>query len=97
MADLYVHATAFEGKSSAIREAQVLGKPVIAADCSGNREQIEDGEDGILCQLTPQAVSEAIRWMISHPQKRSEFGKKAQEKAARQTQGIEKFQSLIES
>ena len=97
MADLYVHATAFEGKSIAIREAQVLGKPVIAADCSGNREQIEDGEDGILCQLTPQAVSEAIRWMISHPQKRSEFGKKAQEKAARQTQGIEKFQSLIES
>ena len=68
-------------------------KLLIAADCSGNREQIEDGEDGILCQLTPQAVSEAIRWMISHPQKRSEFGKKAQEKAARQTQGIEKFQA----
>lgn len=97
MADLYVHATAFEGKSIAIREAQVLGKPVIAADCSGNREQIEDGVDGMLCELTPQAVSEAIRWMISHPQKQSEYGKKAQEKAVRQTQGIEKFQSLIES
>lgn len=41
-ADIYVHATRFEGKSIAIQEAQILGKPVIASDCNGNREQIAD-------------------------------------------------------
>ena len=40
--DLYVHATRFEGKSIAIQEAQALGCAVIASDCAGNREQIED-------------------------------------------------------
>ena len=44
--DLYVHATGYEGKSIAIQEAQVLGKPVLATDCNGNREQIQHGIDG---------------------------------------------------
>jgi glycosyltransferase involved in cell wall biosynthesis len=48
--DIYAHLTRFEGKSIAIQEALTLGKAVIASDCSGNREQIRDKEDGILCE-----------------------------------------------
>ena len=47
--DIYVHASRFEGKSIAIQEAQTLGCAIIASDCNGNREQIIDGEDGLLC------------------------------------------------
>ena len=65
--DFYVHATGYEGKSIAIQEAQTLGKPILATDCSGNREQINNGADGCLCQLTPEAVSEQLFWMIQHP------------------------------
>ena len=97
MADLYVHATAFEGKSIAIREAQVLGKPVLATDCSGNREQIENDVDGKLCEFTPQAISEAIDWMLSHPRKCSEYAKKAEKKVDSQAGEIEKLKSIIES
>lgn len=42
--DLYVHATRFEGKSIAIQEAQVLGCTILVSDCSGNREQVENGD-----------------------------------------------------
>ena len=42
-ADLYVHATRFEGKSIAIQEAQTLGCPMVVSDCSGNREQVIQG------------------------------------------------------
>ncbi len=59
-ADLYVHATRYEGKSIAIEEAQILGCAIIASDCTGNREQILHGVDGILCQLSPGAVKEAV-------------------------------------
>lgn len=59
-ADLYVHATGYEGKSVAIQEAQALGCAVIASDCMGNREQIIHGTDGILCELEPAAVRDAI-------------------------------------
>ena len=58
--DLYVQAGRYEGKSIAIQEAQVLGCAVIASDRSGNREQIVDGEDGMLCELSPEAVAENV-------------------------------------
>ena len=45
----------------AIQEAQTLGCAVIASDCAGNREQIVDGEDGLLCTLTPEGIAEKSR------------------------------------
>lgn len=63
--DLYVHATRFEGKSIAIQEAQILGCAIIASDCTGNREQIVHGSDGILCKLSPEAVKDAILELLA--------------------------------
>lgn len=62
--DIYVHATRFEGKSIAIQEAQTLGCPIIASDCNGNREQITDGVDGILCALNAKDIAAAIASLI---------------------------------
>lgn len=81
-ADIYVHATRFEGKSIAIQEAQILGCPVIASDCNGNREQIKNGIDGILCSLTPEAIADSIKELISDPKKREEYAKRAQNRNA---------------
>lgn len=64
-ADLYVHATRYEGKSIAIQEAQILGCAIIASDCTGNREQIIHGSDGILCKLSPEAVKDAILKLLA--------------------------------
>lgn len=78
--DFYVHATEFEGKSIALQEAQVLGKPILATDCSGNREQIENGTDGILCELDPGQVCEQLLYMINNPEKCKGYGEKAKQK-----------------
>lgn len=94
--DCYVHATGFEGKSIAIQEAQTLGKPILATDCSGNREQIRDGIDGCLCQLTPEAVSEKLRWMIEHPEESRRYGEEAEKKVLYHTKGLEKFLTLLD-
>lgn len=72
--DLYVHATRFEGKSIAIQEAQALGCAVIASDCAGNREQIEDGVDGLLCLLTPEGIARKIEELIDDTEKRADCG-----------------------
>lgn len=58
--DLYVHASKYEGKSVAVQEAQVLGKPIIVSDCAGNREQVVHGKTGVLCPLTPEDIMESI-------------------------------------
>lgn len=73
-ADLYIHATRFEGKSIAIQEAQILGCPVIASDCNGNREQIRQGADGILCPLEPRALADSIAELLADEEKRRRLG-----------------------
>lgn len=95
--DLYVHATGFEGKSIAIQEAQTLGKPILATDCSGNREQIEQDVDGRLCPLDPESVSDEILWMIAHPHRCKEYGQKARQKRMSDMRELESFLSLIET
>ena len=93
--DLYVHATGFEGKSIAIQEAQTLGKPILATDCSGNREQIVHDIDGRMCPLDPKCVSEEIFWMMEHPEKCKAYGEQAKKKTLNSTTGFEAFQALI--
>ena len=72
---LYVHATGFEGKSIAIQEAQTLGCAVIVSESSA--EQVQDGEDGIVCELNPQVLKNTILNLINEPRKRAAFGRKA--------------------
>lgn len=94
--DLYVHATRYEGKSIAIQEAQTLGCAVIASDCNGNREQIEDGTDGILCELTPQAVAEKIEELYLNREKRKMLGEEAKKKEILYEGELQLFQRLLE-
>ena len=94
---LYVHATGFEGKSIAIQEAQVLGKPILAADCSGNREQIQQNVDGRLCPLDPESVCQEILWMIAHPEQCRAYGARAQQKTLYSTRGFDEFLGLMDS
>lgn len=89
--DFYVHATEYEGKSIAVQEAQTLGKAILATDCSGNREQIENGTDGILCELNPKAISERLSEMINNPEKCKSFGEKARQKVLYHTKGLDEF------
>ncbi len=94
-ADIYVHATRFEGKSIAIQEAQTLGCAVIASDCNGNREQIKNGEDGILCQLTPEGIAESIETLLQNEETRKKLGKSAERKNMAQEQELQKLLQLL--
>lgn len=76
-ADIYVHATRFEGKSIAIQEAQILGKPVLVSDCSGNREQVTGDVDGLFCDLTPESICGGIQRLIHDPELRARLGRAA--------------------
>lgn len=79
-ADIYVHATRFEGKSIAIQEAQTLGCAIIASDCNGNREQIVQGKDGLLCQLDPESIAEAVISLVEDRDKRIRLENATKEK-----------------
>jgi len=94
-ADIYVHATRFEGSSIAIREAMLLGKAVIASDTRDNRDLIDDGIDGQLCRLD----AEALAWMILETLDNDELiinlGKAASIKEKSVPDDTDKLMSLI--
>ncbi len=94
-ADLYVHATRYEGKSIAIQEAQILGCAIIASDCTGNREQIIHGSDGILCKLSPEAVRDAILELLADEPLRGRLRQAAACKQVTYEEDIELLTGLL--
>jgi len=94
-ADIYVHASRFEGKSIAIQEAQILAKPILVSDCSGNREQVKNGTDGLMCSLEAEAIADNIVRILKDEALRTRLGKAAELVNAGQASEIEKIQSLL--
>lgn len=94
-ADIYVHASRFEGKSIAIQEAQILGKPMVVSDCSGNREQVCHGKDGLMCGLTPESLAENIMLLLEDVALRGKLGAAAAKKNADAAEEIQKLLSML--
>lgn len=67
--DIYVQATHYEGCCTSISEAMVLGRPVIASDCSGNVEQIHRYGAGLLVGLSVEGIADGIIQAIEHPER----------------------------
>ena len=94
-ADIYVHCTRFEGKALAIQEAQTLGCTVLASDCSGNREQITDGADGLLCELNPEEIRDGIVRLIEDTELRKRLGEAASHKLMTEEKELDRLLELI--
>lgn len=75
--DIYAHASKYEGKSIAIQEAQILGKPIVTTDCNGNREQIENEYDGLLCEFDSDVVADNIMKLINDKEKAKLYGERS--------------------
>lgn len=62
--DFYVQPSRYEGKSIAVREAQLLGKPVIITDYSTAHSQIKDKYDGMIVPMKLEECAKGIRRSI---------------------------------
>ncbi len=83
-ADMFVLNTGYEGFSHQILEAMAAGVPVITTAVGGNKEVIEQGENGFLVKYNDEFnLVEAVRSLWNSPELREEFmekGKKTAEK-----------------
>lgn len=96
-ADLYVHATAYEGKSIAIQEAQTLACPIITSDIISNRQQVEDGVDGLVIAQKPEALAKAIQELLNDHEKARRLGKNAAKRKFSYEKDLEGLFSLTSS
>ncbi len=81
IADLFVMCSLKEGLGTAILDALALGKPVVATDCGGIPEIIQDGVTGRLVPpADPSALAEGIIEMFSHRERARQMGESGRTK-----------------
>jgi glycosyltransferase involved in cell wall biosynthesis len=83
-ADVFVFPSLWEGVGNALREAMLLGKPVIATDIPAHRGYVTDGIDGLLVPpADAEALASAVLRLLREPEEAAGIGKRAAETAAR--------------
>jgi len=76
-ADIYVSTCFVDSTSVSLLEAMACGLPPIVTDIPGNREWIEDGENGFLFPpRNPKALAEKVIQLIENPSLRKRFGER---------------------
>lgn len=74
-----------EGLPKSLLEAAGCALPIITSDVPGCREVVQDGENGFLAPITPQAIAEAItRFLALSPEERHHMGQKGRTYACKQ-------------
>lgn len=68
--DIYVQTSRYEGKSIAIDEAKCLCCPIVVTNFSTVFDQINDGINGLICNMNEQDIADKIEILIDDPKKR---------------------------
>ncbi|MFV2047202.1 glycosyltransferase [Metabacillus litoralis] len=58
--DLYVQPSRYEGKAVTVSEAKILGKPILITNYPTASSQLENGIEGVICDLSVQGLSKGI-------------------------------------
>jgi glycosyltransferase involved in cell wall biosynthesis len=65
--DIYVQTSAFEGFGLTLSEAKALHKPIVTTDFPAAFDQIDDGQNGLIAAMTPEALAGRILSLIQNP------------------------------
>jgi len=93
--DIYVQPSRYEGKSIAVDEAKILAKPIVCAEFSTVRDQIEDGVTGLIAGMDAASLADKIKRLADNPGLREKLNANLREKAAGNENEIEKFYALL--
>lgn len=72
-ADIYVQPSYYEAYSTTVTEAKALCKPIVTTDVGGMRDQLVDGENGMIVPVNANAMADAIRVLMDNQFIRSRF------------------------
>lgn len=79
-ADLCVFPSRAEGYSTVVTEAVIIGKPIVATDCSGMKEILGDSKYGLVTENNDEALYQGIKQMLLDEKLREEYEQKAKDR-----------------
>lgn len=92
---IFVQTSDYEGKSVAIREAQMLGCPVLITNYETAKGQVENGVDGIIVDMTAESVAEGIIQLLENPQLQEQLSNTCKHRDYSNAKEIEKIYDII--
>lgn len=95
-ADVYVLTSSSEGFGMTIAEAKILGRPVVSTNFPMVYDQIKDGENGLIAEMTAESVADRIIRIISDDALRTAIEKNlAKERNMTKITESKKFMRLV--
>lgn len=68
--DIFVQSSRYEGKSVVLDEAKILAKPIIVTSYPTVGDQIVDGKEGVIVDMTSGKIADGIEKLIKNKEKR---------------------------
>lgn len=93
--DIYVQPSRYEGKCVAVREAQILNKPVIITNYASSKSQLQDGFDGVIVPMDKQGCADGIVKVIDDKDLQNQLIENTKKTDYTNSKEIEKLYKLI--
>lgn len=94
---IFVQSSRWEGKSVVIDEAKILSKPIITTNYPTVGDQIQDGKEGIIVNMTPDGIADGIKELLTNSSEQLRLTKNLMECEYGNQQEICKYYDLIEN
>lgn len=93
--DVYVQPSRYEGKCVAVREAQILNKPVVITNYASSKSQLQDGLDGVIVPMDNQGCADGIVKVIDDKDLQNQLIENTKKTDYSNSKEIEKLYKLI--
>lgn len=80
LSDIIVCSSKYEGISTVIQEALILGKPIVTTPCTGMKELLGDSDYGMIVNSSEEGLYEGLFQMCKSENMRSYYSEKAKER-----------------
>lgn len=94
--DLYMQPSRYEGKAVTVREAQLLGKPVVITNYATSGSQLENGVDGVIAPMDNAGCADGIAALLRDPARMQQLSENCKKRDYTNSAEVEKIYALME-
>ena len=74
-ADVYMQPSRHEGKPISVEEAKILCKPILVANYTSAREQLESGKFGIITEISEEGIYSGLKILLNDDALRAQYSR----------------------
>ena len=94
--NLYVQPSRYEGKAVTVREAQLLGKPVVITNYATSGSQLENDVDGVIVPMDNAGCAAGIAALLRDPVQMQQLSENCKKRDYTNSAEVEKIYVLME-